>query len=136
MTLTIVSVMLLSCIAFAQPVPISPNESPRMGCSIVEDVYGEREVCDTYYYISDLGVVYWDTYYLSWVGGGYYTRAYTWYPGFWPNYYSRYGSYYRFHNWYNSHGYRGYYGHHWSSNYGGHGYGRGYGGYRGGHGRR
>jgi hypothetical protein len=123
------SVMLASCVAYAQPVPVAPGASPQYGCFVVEDGWGEREVCNAYYYTTDVGPVYWDSFYSSWIGGGYYWFGNVWYRGYWPTYYGRYGSFYHYHGWYGSHGYRGYYGSHWSGGHYGGGY---YGGYHGG----
>lgn len=77
------------------------------GCTIVEDIYGEREVCNTNYYVSNGSVVYWDPYFGIWVGNGFYNYHGGWYRGYYPGYSAHYGSYYHTHGYFQgySHGY-------------------------------
>lgn len=84
------------------------------GCVVIEDENGEREVCDTYYYVTDYGPMYWDAYYGVWIGAGGYLYNGIWYRGFWPGYVARYGWGYHPRGWFGNHGFRGYYSHHWS----------------------
>lgn len=124
----ILSLFMLGCaeeMVYADP-PLPPPQ-PTYGCAVVEDAYGEREVCDVYYYTSDDGVVYWDPYFSLWIGAGGYWRAGVWYHGYWPGYWERYHVWYHAHGWFGAHGYRGYYGHHWGHSGGGY-----HGGYHGG----
>jgi hypothetical protein len=108
---------LIGCVenvAYADPV------APQItyGCAIVEDAYGEREVCDTSYYVTSAGVVYWDPYFHIWVGGGFYFYNNAWYRGYYPGYVARYGGFYHGHGFYR--GYRGgHYGAHWGRSHGG-----------------
>lgn len=119
-------------IAYADPPP--PPSQPSYGCVVVEDSYGEREVCDTYYYISPEGAIYWDSAFGIWIGAGGYWYNGAWAYGYYPGYWGRYHGFYHGHGFYNGHS-RGYYGHHWSNgSYNGHaGYHGGGGGYHGGY---
>lgn len=70
--------------------PLSAGNQTQYGCVIVSDEYGEREVCNTHYYYSDGGVVYWDAHFGIWV----YPNGY-WYGGrFWPGVYPGFHAYY------------------------------------------
>lgn len=102
------------------------------GCAIVEDTYGEREVCNTNYYVYNGSVVYWDPYFGIWAGNGFYNYNGGWYRGYYPGYYGRYGSYYHGQGYYHgySHGY--YHGNGGSHGYGGGSYHGGGGSYHGG----
>lgn len=126
----IAALCLTSCVAYADP-PLPPPH-PVYGCTMVEDSYGEREMCNVYYYDTDEGVVYWDPYFRVWMGAGGYWYGGAWVHGFWPGYYARYGGFYHPHGFY--HGYS----HHWGGggfHHGGGGYhgGGGHGGHGGGH---
>jgi hypothetical protein len=100
---------------------------PSYGCAVVEDSYGEREVCDVYYYTTPEGVIYWDQYFNVWMGAGGYMRGGIWYHGFLPGYWGHYGVWYHPHGWFGVHVYHGYYGYHWGGFHGGY-----HGGYHGG----
>jgi hypothetical protein len=120
--------MLVSCVAYADP-PVPPSD-PAYGCVVVEDDYGEREVCDVQYYISPEGPLYLDSYFGVWIGAGGFWYGGVWHYGYYPGYWERYHGFYHEHGFYNGHGFRGYYGHH----FGGGGYhgGGSHGGYHGG----
>jgi hypothetical protein len=93
--------------------------TPYYGCVVISDEMGEREVCDTEYYYTDDGVVYWDSHFGIWVmPNGY------WYGGrFWPGVYPGFHAYYHsgfYHPRGYFHSYRGFSVHRGGS-YGGHG---------------
>lgn len=118
---------LTSCVVYADPPAPPPPAHPSYGCTMVEDDYGEREVCDVYYYTSPYGVVYWDAALGIWVGGGWYYHGGVWVHGYWPGYWAHY------HGFYHPHGYFGGYSHHWGGGFHG-GYHGGGGFHGGGHG--
>jgi hypothetical protein len=116
--------------AYADP-PLPPAQTS-YGCVVVEDDYGEREVCDTSYYVSPEGVIYWDAAFGIWIGAGGYWNGGVWHYGYWPGYWERYHTFYHGHGFYNGYSH-GYYGHHYEhGSFHGGGYHSG-GGYHGGH---
>jgi hypothetical protein len=119
--------------AYADP-PVIVSSSYQTGCIVVQDTYGEREICGVQYYVTDQGPIYWDAYYGSWIGCGGYWHQGVWHYGYWPGYAARYGVYYHSRGFY-GHGYsRGYYhgnaGYHGGFHGGGHFGGGGHGGHR------
>jgi hypothetical protein len=124
------SLALIAALAFPSMMGCTPEyvePAPAVSqanCVVVSDAeYGERTVCNTQYYDTPQGVVYYDPYYATWIGAGYYYSAAEarWYHGYLPGYYNHYRGYYRPHGYYVGHSYGGY---------------RGYGGYHGGGHRR
>ena len=98
--------------SYADPVLVSSD--PSSGCVVVEDDYGEREVCNTTYYVTSEGPIYWDVNYGIWIGAGGFWYGGVWHYGYYPGYWERYHGYYREHGYY--HGYsHGYYGHHFNN---------------------
>jgi len=107
------------------------------GCAVVSDQFGEREVCDTSYYVSDGSVVYWDPYFGIWAGNGFYNYNGGWYRGYYPGYAAHYGSYYHTHGYFQGYSH-GYYGHSYGGgghfSHGGGSFGHGGGHFGGSHG--
>jgi len=98
--------------SYANPVLVSSN--PFSGRVVVEDDYGEREVCNVTYYLTSEGPIYWDVNYGIWIGAGGFWYGGVWHYGYYPGYWERYHGYYREHGYY--HGYsHGYYGHHFNN---------------------
>ena len=101
------ALILVACLSLAgcadeyegTPVAVSPT-SPAYGCVVVTDEYGEREVCNTRYYYSDGGVVYWDEHFGIWVGPNGYYRGGVFFPGIYPGFHAYYHR-----GWYRPHGY-------------------------------
>jgi hypothetical protein len=80
----------LGCVeADAQVAVETPTGQPLYGCVVVQDAYGERQVCDAYYYNTAYGVVYYDNYFGLWLApNGYWHHG--WHRGFWPGYYNHF----------------------------------------------
>ena len=123
-------------VAVVAPVP---GAVVQYGCAMVIDQYGEREVCDSYYYVDNGSVVYWDPYFGVWFGSYGYWRAGVFYHGYFPAYYNRYHSYYHPHGFYGTHPHSWGTGHYYRMPHPSyHGGGGAHGGYHGGggHGHR
>lgn len=127
--LVLAACLMMGCVEEAYVVPPGPPVHPSYGCAIIEDEYGEREVCDVYYYPTEYGVLYWDTTYGMWIGAGGYWRGGIWFHGYLPGYVRRYGGFYHEHGYHWGYN-RGYYGHHWGGAW--HGNPGFHGGFRGG----
>ena len=78
------------------------NASPEYGCVVVNDEYGEREVCDTQYYTTNGGVIYWDAAFGVWIGPYGYWRGREYHRGFWAGYHEHYRPFYHEHGWHNT----------------------------------
>jgi hypothetical protein len=98
--------------AYADPVLVSSE--PATGCVVVEDDFGEREVCNTTYYVTSEGPIYWDVNYGIWIGAGGFWYGGVWHYGYYPGYWARYHDYYHEHGYYHSNSH-GYYGHHFNN---------------------
>jgi hypothetical protein len=73
------------------------NAEPEYGCAVVVDPYGERQVCDTQYYVVNGGVVYWDAAFGLWIGPYGFWRAGEYHRGFWAAYHDHYRNFYHPH---------------------------------------
>jgi len=82
--------------------PLAPPSATEHGCVIVEDTYGEREVCDVNYYIASEGPVYWDPFFGVWIGVGGFWYGGVWHYGYYPGYWKRYHGYYHGHGFYHN----------------------------------
>ena len=110
--------------AYSDTAAVYPS-SPTYGCVVVNDpAYGERQVCNTYYYYVGGVPYYYDTHFASWITPWGYYRGGRWFNGYYPGYHSYYG-----HGFYHP---RGYY-HGGGFRHLDHNYGRGGGGYHGGY---
>jgi hypothetical protein len=115
MLLGVIAVSMIGC---ADDPPPPADSSVAYGCVEVSDDYGNRDICDTQYYYTDTGVVYWDSHFGVWIGPEGWYREGVFYHGFYPGYREFYG-----HGYYHS-GHGRYY-HSGHYNHGG--------GYHGGH---
>ena len=113
--------------------PVS-GAAVQYGCATVVDQYGEREVCNSYYYVDNGSVVYFDPYFGVWFSSLGYWRGGVFYRGYFPAYYNRYHSLYHPHGYFNVHPHSWGSGHYYRMPHPSHGGNHGSGGYHGGHG--
>lgn len=96
--LSLILLCLVGCDAYVEQ-PAYPAATESYGCVMVADDDGEHQVCNTRYYYTDNGVMYWDVGTGAWLRGRGYWNGSHYYagPGFYHgwrgNYYHSRGGY-------------------------------------------
>ena len=80
-----------------------PDGNPQYGCVIIVDQWGEREVCNTYFYPMGYGALYWDPFFSLWIGPHGYWRDGAYNHGLWEGYHDHYRALYRPLGWHTGH---------------------------------
>jgi len=70
---------------------VAPVAASPANCFVVTDEFGEREVCNTQYYYTNGGVIYWDSHFGVWVSPWGYYHGGVWTHGYYPGWHSYYG---------------------------------------------